>query len=175
MTISLFFLVTASRQSGKLVMKMFAKIQELVEDAACLVVVLIDEVESLARARGSNGGEPSDSIRVVNALLTQIDQIKRYPNVLILTTSNISGTIDLAFVDRADIKQFVGLPAPPAIRAIYTSCFKELFRTGFLQSTGLADDLQQLKCPSTDLGRRLTALAKSVVEPVFTFFLNPAQ
>ena len=61
-------------------MKMFARIQELVEDPDCLVIVLIDEVESLARARQSTGSsnEPSDSVRVVNALLTQIDQIKRY-------------------------------------------------------------------------------------------------
>ena len=61
-------------------MKMFARIQELVEDPDCLVIVLIDEVESLARARQSagNSNEPSDSVRVVNALLTQIDQIKRY-------------------------------------------------------------------------------------------------
>ena len=47
-----------------------------------------------------SGSEPSDAIRVVNALLTQIDHIKRYPNVLILTTSNITEAIDLAFVDR---------------------------------------------------------------------------
>ena len=46
------------------------------------------------------GSEPSDAIRVVNALLTQIDQIKRFPNVIILTTSNVTGAIDLAFVDR---------------------------------------------------------------------------
>ena len=47
-----------------------------------------------------SGSEPSDAIRVVNALLTQLDQVKRHPNVLILTTSNVTGAIDLAFVDR---------------------------------------------------------------------------
>lgn len=51
-----------------------------------------------------SGSEPSDAIRVVNALLTQIDQIKRYPNVIILTTSNVTGAIDLAFVDRYGAK-----------------------------------------------------------------------
>ena len=57
--------------------------QELVEDPDCLVVVLIDEVESLARSRqsGGNSTEPSDAVRVVNALLTQIDQIKRFENL----------------------------------------------------------------------------------------------
>jgi len=62
--------------------------------------------------------EPSDAIRVVNALLTQIDAIKRYPNVLIMTTSNVTGTIDVAFVDRADIKHFVGNPSKFAICAM---------------------------------------------------------
>jgi SpoVK/Ycf46/Vps4 family AAA+-type ATPase len=89
-------------ESGKLVQKMFSKIQDLVNDTSSLVCILIDEVESLTAARTTSvsGNEPSDAIRVVNALLTQLDQIKRYPNVLILTTSNITGAIDLAFVDR---------------------------------------------------------------------------
>lgn len=66
-------------QSGKLVLKMFTKIQEYIEDPQALVCVLIDEVESLTHARQSAlaGTEPSDSIRVVNAVLTQIDQIRR--------------------------------------------------------------------------------------------------
>ncbi|KAJ8571649.1 hypothetical protein ON010_g5189 [Phytophthora cinnamomi] len=73
------------------------------------VFVTVDEVESLTAARKSavSGSEPSDAIRVVNALLTQLDSLKRYSNVLILTTSNITEAIDVAFVDRADIKQYV--------------------------------------------------------------------
>ena len=60
------------------------------------------QVESLTAARNSamSGNDPSDAIRVVNALLTQIDHIKRFSNVLILTTSNITGAIDAAFIDR---------------------------------------------------------------------------
>ncbi|KAJ0402395.1 hypothetical protein P43SY_004104 [Pythium insidiosum] len=57
-------------ESGKLVMKLFRQIQELVDDA-----------ESL------------------------LDSLKNFPNVLVLTTSNITEAIDVAFVDRADIKQ----------------------------------------------------------------------
>jgi SpoVK/Ycf46/Vps4 family AAA+-type ATPase len=52
----------------------------------------------------AGGGEPSDAIRAVNALLTQLDQLRRFPNVMVLTTSNITEAIDIAFVDRADIK-----------------------------------------------------------------------
>jgi hypothetical protein len=51
-----------------------------------------------------SGSEPSDAIRAVNALLTQLDALRRHPNVMVLTTSNITEAIDLAFVDRADIK-----------------------------------------------------------------------
>lgn len=121
-------------ESGKLVMKMFQKIQELIDDKDALVCVLIDEVESLTAARKSamQGQEPSDAIRVVNALLTQIDHIKRFPNVIILTTSNVTGAIDLAFVDRADIKQYIGPPSVNAIFSIYHSCITELMRVGII-------------------------------------------
>ncbi|XP_013908298.1 PREDICTED: pachytene checkpoint protein 2 homolog [Thamnophis sirtalis] len=117
-------------ESGKLVTKMFQKIQELIDDKDALVFVLIDEVESLTAARSAfqAGTEPSDAIRVVNAVLTQIDQIKRYPNVVILTTSNITEKIDIAFVDRADIKQYIGPPSPAAIFKIYHSCIEELMK-----------------------------------------------
>ncbi|XP_073443804.1 pachytene checkpoint protein 2 homolog isoform X3 [Dendrobates tinctorius] len=88
------------------------------------------EVESLTAARSASraGTEPSDAIRVVNAVLTQIDQIKRCPNVVILTTSNITEKIDMAFVDRADIKQYIGPPSPAAIFNIYISCIEELMK-----------------------------------------------
>lgn len=109
---------------------MFGKIKEVVENDRLLVCVLIDEIESLAHARTKclSENEPSDSIKVVNAVLTQIDQIKRYPNVLILTTSNMTGAIDVAFVDRADVKQYLGLPSVQAIERIYISCLQELIR-----------------------------------------------
>ena len=65
-------------ESGKLVQKMFGEIQRLMEDRRHLVCVLIDEVESLTAARKSSlgGAEPSDALRVVNALLTQLDTIR---------------------------------------------------------------------------------------------------
>ncbi|XP_063595540.1 pachytene checkpoint protein 2 homolog [Penaeus indicus] len=133
-------------ESGKLVQKMFTKITEMVEDPQSLVLVLIDEVESLtcSRASCSNGTEPSDAVRVVNAVLTQLDQLKKYPNCLILTTSNITGTIDLAFVDRADIKQYLGLPSKGAIYQIYHSCILELERTGIIVDSERLFTLKEL-------------------------------
>ncbi|KAK9926803.1 hypothetical protein M0R45_024014 [Rubus argutus] len=123
-------------ESGKLVAKLFQKIQEMVEEETNLVFVLIDEVESLAAARKAalSGSEPSDSIRVVNALLTQLDKLKSAPNVIILTTSNITAAIDIAFVDRADIKAYVGPPTLQARYEILRSCLQELIRTGILSN-----------------------------------------
>ncbi|KAL0985470.1 hypothetical protein UPYG_G00157300 [Umbra pygmaea] len=117
-------------ESGKLVTKMFQKIQQLIDDKEALVFVLIDEVESLTAARNASqaGTEPSDAIRVVNSVLTQLDQIKRHSNVVILTTSNVTEKIDLAFVDRADIKQYIGLPSAEGIFNIYLSCLEELMK-----------------------------------------------
>ncbi len=37
-----------------------------------------------------SGAEPSDAVRVVNAVLTAIDALRSKPNVLLLTTSNVS-------------------------------------------------------------------------------------
>ncbi|XP_017973870.1 PREDICTED: pachytene checkpoint protein 2 homolog isoform X2 [Theobroma cacao] len=124
-------------ESGKLVAKLFQKIQEMVEEENNLVFVLIDEVESLAAARKAalSGSEPSDSIRVVNALLTQMDKLKSSPNVIILTTSNITAAIDIAFVDRADIKAYIGPPTLQARYEILKSCLNELIRTGIISSS----------------------------------------
>ena len=121
-------------ESGKLVQRLFSMITEMVDDEDAFVVVLIDEVESLtaARSAAASGTEPTDAIRVVNALLTQLDKLKHRKNVLIMTTSNISESIDDAFIDRADIKQYVGLPPPQAIYWILESCVRELVRVGLV-------------------------------------------
>lgn len=57
---------------------------------------MLDEVESLTCARSGavNGTEPSDALRVVNTLLTQLDKIRHKRNVLIMTTSNLIEAMD---------------------------------------------------------------------------------
>ncbi|GAX80558.1 hypothetical protein CEUSTIGMA_g7995.t1, partial [Chlamydomonas eustigma] len=119
-------------ESGKLVGRLFARLSELVEDGDALVFVLIDEVESLAAARKAGSSEPTDAIRAVNALLTQLDRLRRFPNVMILTTSNITGAIDAAFVDRADIKAYIGPPSLHARYNVLRSAIKELVRAKIL-------------------------------------------
>ncbi|KAH9999412.1 thyroid receptor-interacting protein 13 [Russula vinacea] len=102
-------------ESGKLVQKLFG-----------------NEVESLtaARAGAMAGTEPTDALRVVNALLTQLDKLRHKKNVLVVSTSNLAKAIDSAFVDRADIVQYIDLPPPEAIYVILRSCLLELATKG---------------------------------------------
>ncbi|KAI0721851.1 P-loop containing nucleoside triphosphate hydrolase protein [Cerioporus squamosus] len=121
-------------ESGKLVQKLFSNIMEMVEDEETFVIVLIDEVESLtaARAGAMAGTEPSDALRVVNALLTQLDKLKHKKNCLVMSTSNLATAIDSAFVDRADIVQYVDLPPREAIYEILRGCLAELVKKGIV-------------------------------------------
>jgi pachytene checkpoint protein 2 len=135
-------------ESGKLVMKLFDHIAEIAEDTDTLVVILIDEVESIAasRSQSSTRNEPGDAIRVVNSVLTSLDALRRRPNVLVLCTSNMVGGIDAAFLDRVDLRVFLGSPPPLAVYGIIKSCLEELIRTGIITdaSTTLPDSLEGL-------------------------------
>lgn len=90
-------------------MKLFDHINEIAEDKSSLVCVLIDEIESIASARNASvkSNEPGDAVRyyhryvfflyflrVVNAVLTSLDALKRRSNVLVLCTSNMVKSID---------------------------------------------------------------------------------
>ncbi|CCM02838.1 uncharacterized protein FIBRA_04950 [Fibroporia radiculosa] len=121
-------------ESGKLVQRLFSSVMDMTEDEETFVVVLIDEVESLtaARAGAMAGTEPSDALRVVNALLTQLDKLKHKKNVLVMATSNLAKAIDSAFVDRADIVQYVDLPPREAVYEILRTCLAELIKKGIV-------------------------------------------
>ena len=121
-------------ESGKMVKKLFDRLNEVADNSEALVFVLIDEVESLATARqsGMNGSDPSDAIRVVNALLTQIDRIRKRNNVIIMATSNLTECIDDAFLSRADLNLFVPPPSESARYNIFKGCIDELIHKGMI-------------------------------------------
>lgn len=59
-----------------------------------------------------------------------------YGKTLVLpSTSNITEAIDEAFLDRADLKVFVGNPSSSAIYQILQSCIQELMRCGIIRET----------------------------------------
>jgi SpoVK/Ycf46/Vps4 family AAA+-type ATPase len=132
-------------ESGKLVQRMFERVRQLAADSSTFVVVLMDEVESLTAARkmAGSGRECSDSLQMVNSLLTQLDRVKVLPNVLVLATSNLTGSIDLAFMDRADLLQYVGLPPQAAIQQMLESAVQELVAKDVLRRRRETKDREQ--------------------------------
>ncbi|KOB60496.1 hypothetical protein PFHG_02240 [Plasmodium falciparum HB3] len=140
-------------ESGKQVLKLFNKIKRMIseyEENDIFICLLIDEVESLSadRKRSIESTDPSDTVRVVNTLLTQIDSLKYYHNTLILTTSNISEMIDEAFIDRVDLKQFIGLPNEECIYEIYKNCIDELIEKEIIRLS--------TKIPNYERAKKLT-------------------
>lgn len=96
---------------------------------------------------------------MVNALLTQLDKLKAFPNVLVMATSNLAGSIDSAFIDRADIKQYVGLPSAEAIYWILSSCLRELGHCSLATGTSRLlryDELPHQRAASVE-GEGMTA------------------
>ena len=109
----------------------------VLDDPDALICVLIDEVESLAASRdNSSSGDPSDAMRAVNSLLTSLDKLKPFPNVLVMATTNLhlTGSVDAAFVDRCDLLLRVKLPPMKARYKIFASCIQELVRVGILMT-----------------------------------------
>jgi energy-coupling factor transporter ATP-binding protein EcfA2 len=159
-------------ESGKLVGKLFDHIQELVSDDEVLVFVLIDEVESLTGARQAAmaGSEPGDAVRVVNALLTQLDALRAHPNVMILATSNITEAIDAAFVDRADLKMFVPPPGVSARYEVLRSCVQELARKGIVRA-----DSWHAALPSSSSSAAPLEGRTDLAVPAFSSPLPPFQ
>jgi len=130
-------------ESGKIVLKLFTKILEMAsEDRESLFVVLLDEVESLCMSRGTTldkGNEPSDAIRAVNAVLTQIDRIQAHPNILVFATSNFKDSLDPAFLDRCDLIKELKLPSSEACVEILASGVAELVRTCLITTKNAED------------------------------------
>lgn len=121
-------------ESSRNVHKLFTQIQRLAQTKT-LLIVHIDEIESLSasRAAAASGAEPSDALRVVNALLTSLDELRTFSNVLILATSNLPGSLDCAFLDRADIKLRLPSPSLHARYMILLSSVSELVRVGIVR------------------------------------------
>jgi SpoVK/Ycf46/Vps4 family AAA+-type ATPase len=95
----------------------------------------MDEIESLASSRSmANSSEPLDTIRVVNTILTQLDRLKSIHNLLIMTTSNLVQHMDSAFIDRADLVQYVPLPSQSCVQYVLGTCIQELMKKGLLVS-----------------------------------------
>jgi SpoVK/Ycf46/Vps4 family AAA+-type ATPase len=139
-------------ESGKKITQLFDRVEEECEGGEALVAVLIDEVESLAGTRTCGAGEPSDGLRAVNAILTGLDRLRRYPNCMVVTTSNMMGEggIDDAFLSRCDLKVFVGGMGEEARYGVLREGVLEMMRVGVVGDADVPE-YQEAKGKGTNL------------------------
>lgn len=130
------------------------------------VIVLLDEVETLAvaRSRISMDANPVDVHRATDAVLAQLDHLAdSHPELLFIAASNFPEAIDDAFISRADLIINVDMPGREACRAILESTIKalaEVFpKTKKILSTPEFEKAAEL-CYGLD-GRRIRKLVPS--------------
>jgi len=94
-----------------------------VDEEETLVFVLIDEVESLTAARRAAvaGSEPADAVRAVNAVLTQLDALKRRPNVLVRRPSSLSPSM----IGEQELSRVFGLLTLRGPPSCHMSCYDD--------------------------------------------------
>ena len=128
---------------------------------------MLDEVESITFARNASlkGNEPGDSLRVVNAVLTQLDQLKLYSNVLILATSNMTDAVDEAFLDRADLVTFMKNPTSSAIYSIFSECVEALKRANVISDLDFSTNTSNKLPSSTSSSSKLLPIANLLMFP----------
>jgi SpoVK/Ycf46/Vps4 family AAA+-type ATPase len=93
------------------------------------VVVLIDEIDSVAvaRDRASAGTDPVDVARATEAALNGLDRLaEQNKNLVIFGTSNFAEAIDHAFLSRIDLTVDFGLPDEATVAAIFNDVLSEV-------------------------------------------------
>ncbi|ODV94563.1 hypothetical protein PACTADRAFT_29533, partial [Pachysolen tannophilus NRRL Y-2460] len=118
-------------ESAKKVSNLFNDFEKMLQNnKQIFIVLLIDEIETIAGSRKDliSKNEASDGVRVVNTLLTHLDRLKKYDNILILTTSNLIDTIDPAILDRSDSIFHFNEPSAEAIYFILQNSINELIK-----------------------------------------------
>jgi pachytene checkpoint protein 2 len=96
------------------------------------LVVLFDEVETLAadRYKVSLEANPVDVLRATDAVLAGLDDLaERFPNLLVLATSNFAGAIDPALLSRADLVEMIEPPDRSGAERIVRDTLDELARS----------------------------------------------
>ena len=94
-------------------------------------------------------------------MLTEIDKLRMYSNVLVVATTNLQHSIDVAFLDRADLKLKVELPSQKAIYQILKLSIQELIRCELIKSSILYFD--DVECMIGSESLELFAIAKELV------------
>lgn len=135
-------------ESARLVDEVFVKVRKASEeDREALIIVLIDEVESIAGSRqiGMMQKEAQDGYKATNALLTHLDKLKHCTNVLLICTTNHPSCLDPALLDRCVCQKQINLPKRRAQYEILRSRVQELIHRGEISSQVTFPELAEAK------------------------------
>lgn len=84
--------------------------------AAAPTVVFLDELDSIAKARGGSAGDAGGaSDRVVNQLLTEMDGMNAKKNVFVIGATNRPDQIDPAILRPGRLDQLIYVPLPDEV------------------------------------------------------------
>lgn len=165
-------------RSQKAVTELFS--QTIAERADAPLIVLLDEVETLAadRSKMSLAANPIDVHRATDAVLAQLDHLAaEHPRILFIATSNFPEAIDEALVSRADLVRTIGMPPAAACKAILLSTIEAL-AAEFPALTRLLDDADVMKaaelCVGLD-GRQIRKVAVSACARSRELALDPSR
>jgi len=92
-----------------------ANVRDLFDKArqASPCVIFFDEMDSIAKARGSGGGGASEAgDRVINQILTEIDGVGARKNVFIIGATNRPDILDPAVMRPGRLDQLIYIPLP---------------------------------------------------------------
>ncbi|KAJ5074287.1 cell division control protein 48 [Anaeramoeba ignava] len=79
---------------------------------AAPVVLFFDELDSIARSRGSSMGDSGAGDRVINQLLTEMDGMEQRKNVFLIGATNRPDIIDPAILRPGRLDQLIYIPLP---------------------------------------------------------------
>eukprot|EP01132_Coremiostelium_polycephalum_P001206 gene1206-1522_t len=107
-----------------------ANVRELFDKArqAAPCVLFFDELDSIARARGSSQGDAGGAgDRVINQILTEMDGVGAKKNVFIIGATNRPDIIDPAILRPGRLDQLIYIPLPdlPSRVAILKACLNK--------------------------------------------------
>jgi len=80
--------------------------------AAAPCILFFDEMDSIAKARGSGGGGSEAGDRVINQILTEIDGVGARKSVFVIGATNRPDILDSAITRPGRLDQLVYIPLP---------------------------------------------------------------
>ncbi len=96
--------------------------------AAAPCILFFDEIDSIAKSRGSGpGGGNEASDRVINQILTEIDGVGARKSVFVMGATNRPDMLDSAVTRPGRLDQLIYIPLPdrPSRRAIFAATLKK--------------------------------------------------